>query len=120
MRTAHRIALAIAAACVLVTGVTGSGGASVPSELLLEQNYPNPFNPSTVIRFGVPAGGGETKTELRVFDLLGRQVAELVNGQLSPGIHSVMWNPIGMATGVYYEVLRSGRSMVTRKMILIR
>ena len=102
----------------VTTGVAAGEGGAVPQHYILEQNYPNPFNPSTSIRIGVPAGGG--RVVLRVYDLLGRQVAELVNGPLGPGVHTVIWSPVGVATGVYFCVLRSGQSTFARTMLLMR
>src|SRR5690606_36003579 len=61
----------------------------LPNGFELSQNYPNPFNPSTVIRYQLPVS---SKVQLKVFDALGRQVAELVNGNVSSGIHTVQFN----------------------------
>ena len=92
----------------------------VPSAFMLDQNYPNPFNPATIIRFGVPSLGGAGPVSLRVYDLLGREVAVLVNERLAPGVYNVGWNPAGTASGVYYCVLRTPEQSFVRKMLLVR
>ena len=70
----------------------------IPGAFSLSQNYPNPFNPSTTILFGLPEASG---VRLTVYDVIGRQVAVLVNGQLAPGYYRCMWNAAGIASGVY-------------------
>jgi hypothetical protein len=67
--------------------------------MVLEQNYPNPFNPSTAIRFQLSA---VSDVKLRVFDLLGREVATLVEGKMDAGAHTAVWNAVGFASGVYF------------------
>ncbi len=95
----------------------------LPSGLVLDQNYPNPFNPVTTITFSVPANGSAATTpatSLRVFDLLGRNVATLVDGVLEPGIHRVQFDGSGLASGVYLCRLQSGNLFQVRRMLLIR
>ncbi|MCZ6776090.1 MAG: choice-of-anchor B family protein, partial [Ignavibacteria bacterium] len=72
---------------------------SVPNALLLKQNYPNPFNPSTIIEFSLPQAG---YTTLKVYDVLGREIASLVADDLSAGIYTVTWNAGDVASGVYF------------------
>ncbi|MDH3252611.1 MAG: T9SS type A sorting domain-containing protein, partial [Ignavibacteria bacterium] len=92
----------------------------LPAEFGLEQNYPNPFNPATTIRFAVPGGSRTSHVVLAVFDLLGRMVETLVDGEMTPGYHTVRWNADGRASGIYYcRMVTSGGSRV-RKMILMR
>lgn len=70
----------------------------LPTVFALHQNYPNPFNPSTQIKFDLP----EPSTVLLIiYDVLGRQVAELASGYHEAGYHSVTWNPSNKASGVY-------------------
>ncbi len=111
----------------VMTGVRADR--SVPFLFSLDQNYPNPFNPTTTIAFSVPskseniARGRERKgshTTLRVYDLLGREVAALVNEVKQPGSYEVMWDASGMASGVYLYRLQSGQGVHTRKLILLR
>ncbi len=75
------------------------GVSDLPSVFSLDQNYPNPFNPSTTIRIGVPEASYVT---LRIYDIIGREVALLVNAQLVPGYYRYEWNAGGMASGVYF------------------
>ncbi|MBX2992869.1 MAG: T9SS type A sorting domain-containing protein [Bacteroidetes bacterium] len=90
---------------------------SVPHEFRLEQNYPNPFNPTTMIGFRISEYG---LVRLEVFDLIGRNVATLVNERLSPGSYSVEWNAGGMPSGHYFYRLTTGTTTLTRKALLIR
>lgn len=94
---------------------TTSPGA--PRELMLEQNYPNPFNPSTVIRYGLP---GRSHVTLTVYDALGRDVAQLVSGEVDAGIHEVRFDAAGLASGVYLYRLQAGSSIETRRLLLVR
>jgi poly(beta-D-mannuronate) lyase len=83
----------------------------------LEQNFPNPFNPETSIGYRILAGG---HVELRVFDLLGREVAVLVNENRPPGSYRAAWNAAGVPSGTYFCRLRTGGREVTIKMGLVR
>lgn len=89
----------------------------VPMEFGLDQNYPNPFNPSTTISFRLAAGGDVT---LKVYNMLGQEVALLVNGTYAAGLHSVKFSADGYPSGVYYYKLTSGSLTQTRKMILTK
>ena len=91
---------------------------SVPAAVYLEQNYPNPFNPVTTIRFAVPAS--RAVVSLRIYDLLGREVAVLADGTVAPGVHTVEWDARSLPSGVYTCVLRFGGTMQTRKLLLMR
>lgn len=90
---------------------------NMPDGYSLGQNYPNPFNPSTMIEFGLKQEGNTT---LRVYDLLGSEVAVLVNGRLGAGYHKAVWDASGHASGIYFYRLQSGNFMETRKMLLVR
>jgi hypothetical protein len=85
---------------------------AVPSQFFVQQNYPNPFNPSTTIEFGVPA---TTHITLRVFDILGREVDRLVEGEVTAGIHRVTWNCANCANGVYLVVMSGDGFSIVRK-----
>jgi hypothetical protein len=89
--------------------------APVPTTFVLNQNYPNPFNPSTQIAFSVTKDGPVT---LRVFDILGRQVATLVNENRKPGQYTERFDGNRLASGVYMYVLQSGEGRLTSRMIL--
>lgn len=88
-----------------------------PGSVSLSQNYPQPFNPTTTIRFAVPKFGPVT---LRVYDLLGKEVAELVNGEIAAGEHAVTFDASHLSSGVYLYQLRSGSTSITKRMALIR
>ncbi len=96
------------------------GNAGIPAEYALDQNYPNPFNPETTIRFAVPGDNRTSHVVLAVFDLLGREVETLINGDVSPGYHSIRWIPSGRASGVYYCRMVTPAGHWVRKMILMR
>lgn len=96
---------------------TGVRAIDVPGEFLLEQNYPNPFNPVTTIRFTV---GSRQLVVLNVFDVLGREVAMLVNELKQPGKYSVAFDGRGLASGVYFCKLKAGRYFATTRLVLLR
>jgi hypothetical protein len=101
-----------------------NAGAIVPEKFMLYQNYPNPFNPSTVISYsvGIPSGqlAVSSYTKLTVYDLLGREVATLVNEQLKPGTYEVEWDGSNFASGIYYYKLIAGDYSETRKMVMVK
>ena len=99
-----------------VTGAGESSG-SVPSAFALEQNYPNPFNPSTSIGFQLAEAGWVT---LAVYDLLGREIAVLVDGQKAAGSYAVEFNARGLASGMYVYRLSAGSFTQSRKMMLVQ
>ncbi len=100
----------------LVTSV-GSSDMQMPKDLVLYQNYPNPFNPTTMVNYQLPAAG---HVDLRVYDMLGRVVAVLVNQEQSAGNYSAAWNASGMSSGVYVYTLQAGEFHATKRMILMR
>jgi hypothetical protein len=87
-----------------LTSVPGQGS-ELPAQSSLSQNYPNPFNPTTTIRYAVHGSGVVT---LKIYDVLGREVATLVNERQDPGSYTVVWNASGLAGGVYCCCLRVG------------
>lgn len=109
---------------VIITSVQNENETnnSIPTGFALEQNYTNPFNPSTTIRYAIPLLGGARGglATLKVFDILGREVATLVNEEKSPGTYEVTWNAVGMTSGVYFYQLRTDSFIETRKMVLLR
>ncbi|GAB5407710.1 MAG: hypothetical protein BalsKO_00750 [Balneolaceae bacterium] len=84
---------------------------------VLNQNYPNPFNPSTTIRFELPETG---VTSLKVFDAIGREVATLIDGIKTQGVHSQKFDASDLSSGVYFYVLKSGDFTQTQKMLLMK
>ena len=84
------------------------------NEFILEQNYPNPFNPTTKIKFTIPAAGF---ISLKVFDFIGRQVAELANGYFGLGTYNVNFDGSGLSSGVYFYQLKTNNYSETKSMI---
>ena len=89
----------------------------VPTAYALTQNYPNPFNPTTEIQFTVAKAG---MTTLKVFDILGREVATLVNQPMNPGKFKVSFDGKNLSSGSYIYVLTSGDARITKKMMLLK
>jgi hypothetical protein len=101
-----------------------AGAPEIPRGTKLEQNYPNPFNPASLIRYTVAVskeeGVGSREVKLVVYDVLGREVAELVNETKSPGNYEVQFNASALASGIYFYRLSAGSFVQTRKMVLMR
>lgn len=113
---------------------------TTPAGFDLIQNYPNPFNPSTTIRFQIPGFGSQTPgsgtrdqgssagnpapgirtVRLSVYDLLGREVAVLVNERKDPGTYVAEFNAVGLGTGVFFYRLTAGTYSATKKMIMVK
>jgi hypothetical protein len=89
----------------------------VPSTYSLSQNYPNPFNPMTTIRFAVPV---QARVVIKVYDVLGRDEATLVDNEMPVGTYSVTWNAAGAASGMYFYRMTAGSYVETRRMMLLR
>jgi hypothetical protein len=100
----------------LVTGVDGPGAYDLPLTFELRQNYPNPFNPTTVVSWQLPVS---SHVRLVIYDLLGREVATLVNEVRAPGAYHITWNAAGLASGVYLYRLTAGSFSETKKMLLL-
>jgi hypothetical protein len=92
---------------------------ATPAEYTLSQNYPNPFNPSCKIGFGV-SGLGSRWIRLSVYDILGREVAVLVDQRKEPGFHEVTFDGHGLSSGVYFYRLTAGDFTRTERMLLVR
>jgi hypothetical protein len=89
----------------------------LPKEYGLSQNYPNPFNPLTIINYQLPTNNFVT---LKVFNLLGQEVANLVEEIQAPGSYSVSWNSVNYTSGVYYYRLTAGNYSEVKRMILLK
>jgi hypothetical protein len=101
----------------VVTSVERTPSA-LPESFRMHQNYPNPFNPSTTINLELPA---TDRIVMEVFDVLGRRVATLIDGEMPAGTYAVRWDAKGMASGVYLCRVASGRGLTTtQKMMLLR
>jgi len=89
----------------------------IPSVFSLEQNYPNPFNQSSIIKFQCPMNG---MVELKIYDLLGKEVAVLLNEKLQPGTYQVQFNAENLTSGIYYYRLKTYSFSETKKLILLK
>ena len=99
------------------TSVPVSSGQNVVREYKLDQNYPNPFNPSTTIAYALPQAG---KVSLKIYNILGQEVANLVNGYESAGVHRVVFNADKLSSGVYFYQLQSSKFVQSKKMVLLK
>ena len=94
---------------------------TIPAAFALEGNYPNPFNPSTTVRFSIPSEG---KVTLNVYNLRGQKVANLVDSELSAGMHQAIWQGKdnrgrSVASGIYFARLEHGKGKKVHKMVLM-
>ena len=102
---------------LLILTSNNNHNSEVPKEFSLSQNYPNPFNPSTVIGFKLAVN---SFASLKVYDLLGREAATLVNENLKAGTYEFDFDGNKLSSGVYYYKLATGSFVETKKMILIK
>jgi endo-1,4-beta-xylanase len=94
----------------------------LPSNFILEQNYPNPFNPKTTIKFSMLRS---VKISLKIYDILGREIAILVNDNLPADDYTVTWDATSSdgskaASGIYFYSLVAGNTVITKKMLLVK
>jgi hypothetical protein len=100
----------------------------IPADFKLYQNYPNPFNPSTKIKFDIAnnpllRGVGEARgvyTQLKIYDITGREISTLVNEQLSPGTYEVTFDGSNIPSGIYFYQLKTNTYSETKKMLIIK
>ncbi len=100
-----------------ITGVKNISSDIIPTSIELMQNYPNPFNPTTSIRFALPSS--ET-VRLKVFDVLGREIAQLAEGRFEAGIHEVRFDARQLSSGTYFYSLEAGTHREIKKMMLMK
>jgi glycosidase len=101
----------------LVTSTGREYAADIPATLSLEQNYPNPFNPGTTIRFSLPLAGHVT---LKVYDVLGREVASLVDEYLEAGSHTKYFDASLLSSGLYFYKIDAGTTVQVKRMVLVK
>jgi hypothetical protein len=91
-------------------------------DFILQQNYPNPFNPTTTIRYSIPSNvkGKTSNVILKVYDVLGNEVATLVNEYKTAGSYEVDFDAAGLSSGVYFYKLQAGSLVETKKMLLTK
>jgi hypothetical protein len=99
------------------TNIEDEGSLISPDSYNLAQNYPNPFNPATIIQYSIPK---RSNVSLKVYDILGNEVANLVNEEKNRGIYQVTFNATGLASGIYFYMLQAGSFVETKKMILMK
>ena len=85
--------------------------------MVLDQNYPNPFNPTTTIEFYIPQTDYVT---IKIFDIVGREIATLMNRELVTGHQTITWNGKNVSSGIYFIKLESGELVQTKKMVLLK
>ena len=93
-----------------------------PKSYMLRQNYPNPFNPTTTIEYSIPkeVKSEMSKVKMIIYDVLGKEVATLVNTEQRPGNYEVKWNAADYASGIYFYTLTAGDFVSTKKLLLIK
>jgi ligand-binding sensor domain-containing protein len=125
------LALAINSSGEVFAGTSGNGifrslptitaveeiAVEIPTSFVLTQNYPNPFNPSTTIEYSLPK---PSQVELKVYDILGKEVRTLVNGRQPAGQHRVSFEANGLPSGVYFYRIKGGAFVQTKKLTLLR
>ena len=89
----------------------------IPVEFSLKQNFPNPFNPSTTISFSLPS---KSHVSLKIYDVMGRDVATLASEELTAGTHTRQWIADGVPSGVYFYCLQAGSFIETKKILHLR
>jgi hypothetical protein len=89
----------------------------MPDHFALSQNYPNPMNPSTTISFNLPV---KSFVSLKVFDMLGREVASIISQELPAGTYARQWNAGKMSSGVYFYRLQAGSFTQTKRLVLLK
>ncbi|MFA5403463.1 MAG: T9SS type A sorting domain-containing protein [Ignavibacteria bacterium] len=100
----------------LITGVEGFS-TQLPKEFQLYQNYPNPFNPVTSIKFDIPNSSFVT---MKIYDVLGKQIADIVNQDMEPGRYEVNWDGTNLASGIYFYRIEAKDFTKVMKMVLIK
>ncbi|MBI9072418.1 MAG: T9SS type A sorting domain-containing protein [Melioribacteraceae bacterium] len=101
-----------------ILSATDINDEAVISNYKLAQNYPNPFNPTTTIEYSLPIV--KASVELKIFDMLGREIETLVNGIQNPGNYEVVWNASKFSSGIYFYSLKTDNFHAVKKMILLR
>jgi hypothetical protein len=102
--------------CGNLVGITGNNN-SIPLKYALEQNYPNPFNPATVIKYQLPKS---SNVKISIYDILGKEVATLINGSVEAGYHQVEFNGSNFASGLYIYKIEADGFTDVKKMMLIK
>jgi hypothetical protein len=99
------------------TNIISVESEEIPIEYALEQNYPNPFNPTTTVKYGISE---RSFVQLMVYDILGKEVASLVNEEQDAGYYELNFNGINLSSGVYFYQIKAGDFVETKKMVLMK
>ncbi len=102
---------------VAVTSVEEIEPITLPETFRLQQNYPNPFNPTTTIEFAV---AHRSKVSLKLFDLLGREIATLVDEEMTPGQYKLQFEGAHLPSGVYFYMMKAENFVASKKLILLK
>jgi photosystem II stability/assembly factor-like uncharacterized protein len=89
----------------------------LPTEFIISQNYPNPFNPSTTFRYSIPT---QSKVVIKVYDILGNEIATLIDEEKPVGTYELTWNAANLSSGIYFYQLKAGDYVIAKKMILLK
>lgn len=100
-----------------ITKVETKPSVVVPNAFSLDQNHPNPFNPSTTISFSLPTAA---QVQIKIFDVIGKEIATLVNERMDAGTYSTVWDAASVPSGIYFYQLRAGKYLQTKKMLLLK
>jgi hypothetical protein len=100
-----------------ITSVEDQGNLYIPKEYKLEQNYPNPFNPTTTIKYSIPK---TSFVSLKIYNLIGEEVATLVNEENSIGNYEIEFNATSLPSGVYFYRIQADSFVETKKMVLLK
>ena len=90
---------------------------ALPADFSLDRAYPNPFNPTTTLSFSIPI---DSEVSLSIYNLQGREIVALVNGNMKAGYHSVVWNADAQSSGIYFVRMFAGSYTHTRKLMLVK
>jgi hypothetical protein len=109
---------------LVVTNVTGisNNNQNIPDKFALYQNYPNPFNPETKIKFDIPSNVRRETSDIKliIYDILGKEIATLVNESLQPGTYEVTFDASNLSSGMYFYRLTASEYTNTKKLILLK
>jgi hypothetical protein len=101
----------------IITSVENFTDGGIPTEFTLYNNYPNPFNPSTTIRYSIPSQGF---VSLKIYDVLGKEVASLINTEQPAGFYEVRFDAAELSSGIYFYQLETGSFIQSKKMLLMK
>ncbi len=102
---------------VLITGLEQIEKDILPASFRLEQNYPNPFNPTTTIHFALPK---RAQITIKLFDLLGREIATLVEDKLNGGVHQINFEAAGLPSGLYFYTMKTSGFSASKKLTILK